>query len=215
MADVDSDSDFNGQRKSDPEVTLGMASLLAIFFGLVILCGIFFGFGYTVGKRFTAPSTRAATQAPKNAPAADDTAQPTDESQPAKPSADGKEMPPPAKAAPLPAESAKNPATPSAPATTPKPRVPPTEEATAPARPERNPANSAFPDYMVQVAAVSRPADSDALIAALRKLGYNVIAHTEPQDKLLHVQIGPFTTRAEANAMRQKLLADGYNAIIK
>jgi cell division septation protein DedD len=68
---------------------------------------------------------------------------------------------------------------------------------------------------MVQIAAVSRPEDGQALIAALRKHGYNVSARSEPQDKLLHVQVGPFATRAEANAMRQKLLSDGYNAIIK
>jgi cell division septation protein DedD len=29
------------------------------------------------------------------------------------------------------------------------------------------------------------------------------------------VQVGPFASRDEARAMRSKLLADGYNAIIK
>jgi cell division septation protein DedD len=37
----------------------------------------------------------------------------------------------------------------------------------------------------------------------------------EPRDSLLHIQIGPFATRDEAKAMRAKLLADGYNAILK
>ena len=36
-----------------------------------------------------------------------------------------------------------------------------------------------------------------------------------PQDKLLHVQVGPFTNRKDAEAMRQRLLNDGYNAIVK
>ena len=68
---------------------------------------------------------------------------------------------------------------------------------------------------MVQIAAVSRQEDADVLVTALRQRGYTVVVHNEPQDKLLHVQVGPFNDRAQATAMRQKLLADGYNAIIK
>ncbi|HEY0796147.1 MAG TPA: SPOR domain-containing protein [Acidisarcina sp.] len=232
MVDVDSDPDRNDQPKSDPEVTLGMASLLGIFFGLVILCGAFFGFGYSVGKRYIPASTAAATHTSKAVPVAVDGViasdqQPQSESQIVKPSADGQDRraavassaanPVPhnsALIAPPQAGSTKRPALPSPNAGL-EPPLPATEEPAAPARPERSPANSAFPDYMVQIAAVSSTADGDALIAALRKRGYRVSAYTEPQDKLLHVQIGPFTTRAEANAMRQKLLADGYNAIIK
>jgi DedD protein len=68
---------------------------------------------------------------------------------------------------------------------------------------------------MVQIAAVARPEDADALVAALRQRGYGVVVRNEPQDKLLHVQVGPFADRGEAAAMKQKLLSDGYNAIIK
>jgi cell division septation protein DedD len=68
---------------------------------------------------------------------------------------------------------------------------------------------------MVQIAAVSRQEDADVLVAALKKRGYNVIVRNESRDSLLHVQIGPFATRDEAKAMRSKLLADGYNAILK
>jgi DedD protein len=68
---------------------------------------------------------------------------------------------------------------------------------------------------MVQIAAVSRQEDADVLVAALKKRGYNVIVRNEPRDSLLHIQIGPFATRDEAKAMRAKLLADGYNAILK
>ncbi len=32
------------------EVTLSTASLLGIFFGLVLVCGVFFGFGYSMGR---------------------------------------------------------------------------------------------------------------------------------------------------------------------
>ena len=32
------------------EITLSTASLLGIFFGLVLVCGVFFGFGYSMGR---------------------------------------------------------------------------------------------------------------------------------------------------------------------
>jgi DedD protein len=68
---------------------------------------------------------------------------------------------------------------------------------------------------MVQIAAVARQEDADVLVAALRQRGYGVVVRNEPQDKLLHVQVGPFADRTQAVAMKQKLLSDGYNAIIK
>jgi septal ring-binding cell division protein DamX len=68
---------------------------------------------------------------------------------------------------------------------------------------------------IVQVAAVSHKEDADTLISALKKRGYNVFIRQEPQDNLLHVQLGPFATKKEAEAMRQHLLSDGYNAIVK
>src|SRR5689334_15020841 len=37
----------------DTEVTLSTGKLLAMFFGAAIICGIFFSFGYAVGKNST------------------------------------------------------------------------------------------------------------------------------------------------------------------
>ena len=68
---------------------------------------------------------------------------------------------------------------------------------------------------MVQVAAVTHQEDANVLVSALRQRGYSVSVRNEPQDKLLHVQVGPFATRETAKAMRSKLQADGYNAILK
>jgi len=68
---------------------------------------------------------------------------------------------------------------------------------------------------MVQIAAVSHREDADVLISALRKLGYNASARSDSTDNLLRIQVGPFATRDQANAMRTKLLNDGYNAILK
>ncbi len=68
---------------------------------------------------------------------------------------------------------------------------------------------------MVQIAAVSHQEDANVLVAALKKRGYAVVIRNDPKDSLLHVQVGPFASRDEAKAMRSKLLADGYNAILK
>jgi len=68
---------------------------------------------------------------------------------------------------------------------------------------------------MVQIAAVTHPEDAEVLVAALQKRGYAVIARRAPVDGLIHVQTGPFTNRNDANEMRQKLLNDGYNAIVQ
>src|SRR5579862_7124504 len=34
----------------DSEITLSATTLLGIFFGLVLVCGVFFGFGYSTGR---------------------------------------------------------------------------------------------------------------------------------------------------------------------
>jgi cell division septation protein DedD len=74
------------------------------------------------------------------------------------------------------------------------------------------PAQAAF---MVQIAAVSHPDDASVLVNALRKRGYTVTAQRKPEDGLIHVWIGPFGSRDEANRWKQKLLDDGYNAVVQ
>lgn len=68
---------------------------------------------------------------------------------------------------------------------------------------------------MVQIAAVSHQEDADLLVSTLHRRSYAVAIHHEPQDNLLHVQVGPFATRKDADAMRLRLKADGFNAIVK
>jgi DedD protein len=67
---------------------------------------------------------------------------------------------------------------------------------------------------MVQIAAVSSPEDADVLMGALRRRGYAVAARRDP-DGMIHVRIGPFSSRDEAEKWKLKLLNDGYNAILQ
>lgn len=70
---------------------------------------------------------------------------------------------------------------------------------------------------VVQIAALSREDDAVSLAGALRKKNYNVFVVNNPvnNDKFYHVQVGPFSNLADAQAMRAKLVAEGYNPIIK
>jgi cell division septation protein DedD len=70
--------------------------------------------------------------------------------------------------------------------------------------------------YYVQVAAVSRQEDAEALVEALKKKQYPAFSANNPSaDKFYHVQVGPYTDLKEAEAMRARLIGDGYNPIVK
>ncbi len=204
----------------DREITLGTSMILGIFFALAVLCAIFFAFGYSVGRKSSAP-TASSVPAPITNGASVSGAKPgagsplTTSSEPAA-AAPTVTIPVPV-ASPdepnssethLPAPSNPSPATES-PAPQPAAPIP----APAPVTTSASPA--AGPGSVVQIAAVSHQEDADLLVSTLKSRGYNVAIHNEPQDKLLHVQIGPFATHKEADAMRQRLLADGFNAIVK
>jgi cell division septation protein DedD len=77
------------------------------------------------------------------------------------------------------------------------------------------PANASAERPMVQIMALSSNSDADAMVAALRRHGYNVAVTHEPQDSLLHLEVGPFADNSAAQAMRQRLLLEGYNATVK
>jgi cell division septation protein DedD len=87
--------------------------------------------------------------------------------------------------------------------------------ASAAASPVVAPPPPASAGSIVQIAAVSHQEDANLLVTELKRRGYNVSIRSEAQDKLLHVQIGPLPTHKDADAMRQRLLNDGFNAIVK
>ena len=81
-------------------------------------------------------------------------------------------------------------------------------------------AKAALPDvtaghYMVQVGAIGNRRDAQMLVAQLHKRGFHSGIYPGKHDKYLHVQIGPFTTAEQANAMRHRVAADGFHAILK
>lgn len=220
---IDDDGAYYDRRsdpnRADREISLGTPTLLGIFFGIALLCAGFFGFGYSMGHS-SARSAQAAAAA--SAPAYGDSAaiKPSAASpagHPLTPSV------PPAEVAPSQSAAVETPQTAVvsiAPSTTPGTVAPsdriiagdkPIAPAAQPAASNPQPANS----FVVQVAAVSSQDVADILLSNLQKKGYDVAVRHEPQDKLLHVQIGPFPDRKDAEAMQKRVLADGFNAIVK
>ncbi|HTH53423.1 MAG TPA: SPOR domain-containing protein [Edaphobacter sp.] len=218
---------------SDREISLSPSTLLGIFFLLALICAVFFGFGYSMGRRSataTPTSASADTDAPlkssadsKPAPGMADGATPADaaassaqdDKSPTSvdlPAAETSDEPKPALqhavATPSPAAAPK--LTPAVAVKTPAPRP-----AVIPAAAPAAPTPLAGPPALVQIAAVSHQEDADILVNALKKRGYTVAVRHEPQDKLLHIQLGPFPSRKDADVMRKRLIADGYNAIVK
>jgi cell division protein FtsN len=209
------DTEEEEERKPS-EITLSTASLLGIFFGLVLVCGVFFGFGYSMGRGSEAHITMPVSPAPD--PAETVAAQNTPP--PAQPEPQVEEKAPVKTSAPA-ADTADAEDVPPAPAPRPTLKKPSAVQEAAlqsQAVVAQAPTAAAAPatsQPMVQIAAVARREDADVLVAALRQRGYGVVVRSEPQDKFFHVQVGPFADRVQATAIKQKLLSDGYNAIIK
>ncbi len=231
----------------DREVTLNTGTVLALFFALALVCAVFFGFGYSMGRKSALPAT-GATESASAAPA---DATPGDPATTAAPTPSSYKPAPGSPAIqPIPgylsqneanaanekagaqnvSNSVSNKAAGKSPDTTeahaeytppvvvkpaPVVRVPPPAPVAAPAAAPSYSAPDVPGATYVQIAAVSHQEDADVLLSALKRRGYKVLQRNEPADRLIHVQIGPFANRKDAETTRQKLLADGYNAFLK
>jgi len=201
----------------DTEITLGTGKMLVLFFGLVALCGLFFGLGFSLGRNSSRPALAGV-----------DPAQTSSELG-ARPSA----MKSTTAAAPQAgqgltfykaveqkdpnAQLASGDAPKDAPAAAPTPSDSAAKEAkdTPPAAPDPATALAAS-SYFVQVAAVSKEDDAQALVDALKKKQYAAFTtNGSATDRFFHVQVGPFNDIKEAEATRAKLIGDGYNPILK
>jgi len=220
----------------DTELTLGPGMLLAIGGGLLLLCCLCFGLGYWMGHRGS-PEASTASQtesgpAQSQVQASSATSKPTAGGVYKAPASVASESPNDATAPQDSARSDQGAAVAhdtTAQASTqaqPAPQLQvrqalPTQAGASQVGANTStgfqvqPALSQGSRLMVQIAAVSHREDAEVLVNALRKHGYAVTARRELSDSLIHVEIGPFADRNDANAMRQKLLSDGYNAIVQ
>ena len=190
----------------DTEITLGTGKLLVLFFGLVGVCALFFALGYSLGRK-SEPTIAAASAAvapiPPGAKANSGSA--------ATPmtfykSVEQKDANPEL----TPATDSKTDTVANAAAANANP---------APTTPAGTPdSTTVLPTggYFVQVAAVSKQEDADSLVDALKKKQYPAfVAAQVTSDKLFRVQVGPFQDVKDAEAMRARLIGDGYSPIVK
>jgi cell division septation protein DedD len=221
------ENDLYESGEQDREISLSTTTILGIFFALALLCAVFFGFGYSMGRKSAQPvgsgssevTTRSENSNSKPAPGSP--ASPSTSSA-ARQAADATQS------AIVPLDSPSPASDDSSQAPTPVRALVPSPRSDVPAEATPRPASksasivpvaAALPSSgssVVQVAAMSHQEDADVVAVDLKRRGYAVAVRHEPQDKLFHVQIGPFGNKKEADAMRQRLQTDGYNnAIVK
>ncbi len=192
----------------DTEITLGAGKMLALFFSLVALCGLFFGLGFSLGKGSVRPLMTV--EQAQSSPGTMLRSSALKSSSPAsQPPADSMTF--------YKAVEQKDATAQVAPSDAPK-------EANEKEAGKTAQSNSALPDpmtataasYFVQVAAVTKQDDAQALVEALKKKQYAAFtSNTSPADKFFHVQVGPFGDLKDAEATKAKLIGDGYNPILK
>jgi DedD protein len=195
----------------DTEITLGTTKLLFLFFGLVAVCALFFSLGYSLGRKAEPGITTASAAAsPQITPGG------------SKPAGAGS-VPPMTFYKAVEQKDANGELTPAA--NDPKSVSKADAPAHAPAAADQSASAAAnAPDptttlpsggYSVQVAAVSKQEDAESLVDALKKKQYPASASTSSTDKFFHIQVGPFSDIKDAEAMRARLIGDGYNPILK
>jgi DedD protein len=180
----------------DTEITLGTGKMLLLFFSLVVVCALFFGVGFSLGRSSSpaAKSTGSAVLTPMATsairPAAMKATVPTKPAEDLPPASDD------ASSSPKPASS--------------------DSAAVKPASAVEPMSPLATGGYYVQVAAVTKQDDAEALVEALKRKQYAAFAaNNSTTDKLYRVQIGPFGDIKEAEGVRAKLISDGYSPILK
>jgi DedD protein len=219
------ENDLYESAEQDREISLSATSILGIFFALALLCAVFFGFGYSMGRKSAQPVTGAAevttrSENSNSKPAAGSPASPSI-------SSTGRQAAGETQSASMPLDSsnAAGEDTPQASRPVKAAFTSSRSEVPAEVTPKASkplaivPVAAALPSpgsSVVQVAAMSHQEDADVVAVDLKRRGYTVAIRHEPQDKLFHVQIGPFGNKKEADSMRQRLQTDGYNnAIVK
>jgi len=197
----------------DTEITLGTTKLLGLFFGLVMVCAVFFALGYTLGRKSESGLTPSAAIPLATA---------ANGAKPAGAAASGTPMTFYKSVEQKDANAQLTPAVGNAPGdSTATGQTPAASSSSTAAQAAANnvpdpmaPAPTGV--YFVQVAAVSKQDDAEALVEALRKKQYPAfVAANSASDKLFRVQVGPFGDIKEAEGSRVKLINDGYNPILK
>ena len=210
---------------------LSTRHLILVFLAGVAVCGVFFSLGFLVGynersARMAPVTERVAT--PATIPPTVNTPLETTPvgSSGAAPSTTS--VPPPL--APIQASAPASPPSEQKPVTAPGTASPVTAPHPSPAEAEGEPEPGATATppaavgevgvgFTVQVAASRTKQDAEALVKILEERGYPVFLVTpeyaHANDNLYRVQVGPFTSKDDAEKVRTKLTQEGFKPFIK
>jgi cell division septation protein DedD len=193
------------------ELVLENRQVLTIFFVVVVLCGVFFGLGYIVGKNtmgYIPPAETGGSAGGKKsaiAPASGLAEQPV----PAAPSDSAQKAPEKIRAAEEKAPDASESAAPK------REQAAEPQTKSAPPVPAPAPGMARGEPLSLQVDALSTKENAEKLLEALKKKGFPATLATSPADRLFHVQIGPFSSTAEREDMKARLEREGFKPITK
>ena len=203
---------------------LSARQLILFFFAGVAVCAVFFALGFLVGYNERAPTVAADTE--RVTPPSDipptvkppmGSAKPAAKSAATGSSAKAEEplseeviSSPPARGQAVPARGARAASTAGTPST----------ESSGAAAESRAGRQAGVKDSLaVQVVASSSRQDAAALVGVLKGRGYSAFLLTPAEarsgDKLFRVEVGPFSSRAEAEKARRKLADEGFKPFIR
>lgn len=201
----------SGREPKQDERGLSARYLALVFLMGVAACGVFFSLGFLVGYN-ERPS--------RGVPAAEPVSPPS-------------VIPPPVNAGGAKPELPKESVTPSPGAAVPataagqapgeaeeRPAPEPARDASPPKEPPAaQPGEEVAPAFTVQVAASRDHRDVERMVKELRARGYAVFLVTpeyaRASDNLFRVQVGPFSTREDAEKVRDKLAREGFKPFIR
>lgn len=212
------------------ELVLGNKQLLSLFFLVVVLFGVFFSFGYTVGygrgedsrtrdvgsaepveepaQAVQLPETLLESAPKPTEPAETPKAEPTSSASP-------KTSPPPAPTRTTPAKAVPKPSPVEKAAASPPP--PPTRstpaQATAQPKSAPPPATGSG-DYQLQISAVRVRQDAEVFVQQLKAKGHPAIL-SDRGDGWYRVMVGPFSSESDAKAYQPRLEKDGLESLVR
>jgi cell division septation protein DedD len=205
------------------EKGVSAGTLVIVFLVWAVVCAVFFGLGFMVGYNEQPTRGEPVTEHVSAAPSVPHTVTP-----PAQTSKAGSSEPTAAasarEAAEPPPERVSRPAAKSAAASAKAPTHATTfrnSGASAEAEPASPSAASreVRMGFTVQVDALRAKPDAEALVKILKARRYPVFLVTpeyaNSKDNLYRVQVGPFTTREDAEKVRDKLAQEGFKPFIR
>ena len=195
--------------KGDGDRSIGSRHILGLFFGVVLLCCIFFTLGYVMGRDQARGSARGEPAAKATAPASNPPA--------------GWAVSTPAIGAP--AKSAGGTAgeggTAAAPASAKSSGASAPAKAAAAAKQPASSVSKYAPPLIprgaivLQIAALTKDSDALAMASALQEKGFPTFVLTSGTDNFFRVQVGPFADAKSADQAKRSLEHEGFKPIVK